>query len=132
MTDDMSSWTDEALEIAVANVRWTTDPSQAGKAAAELTRRRRAFELERNASRRKHEDEIFNAESKREAQRKLFEQALADKQMAHATDLADKENKAALSVASATKAAACAAGFSAVGAIVAAAVAVIQLLGKHP
>ena len=73
---------------------------------------------------------LFNAESDRDVKRKQFEKKLADKQMAHAEALTDKQLATARGVERATKWAAIAAALSAAGAIVIAVFEVLKYLGK--
>jgi hypothetical protein len=107
------------------------DGHRRGRAIAELERRRREWETKRDETRREHEIALFDAEGERGANRKEFERRLAQEQMAHAEKLASQQIAAAESSAKATRMAAWAAGFSALGAVVSAAAAVVALLAHH-
>jgi hypothetical protein len=120
-------------EIAKTDIRllhvWaeeSVDYQRRGRAKAEIERRRRDYEDGRDERRRTFENELFNAESERQARREKFEDRLARDQMAHAekmsklqmthaTTLAAQQDRTARRIAWATIFAAIAAGFSASG-----------------
>jgi hypothetical protein len=92
----------------------------------ELTRRDRAYAEEQEKSRRDFEIAHFNAEGERDVKRKEFEKALAERQMAHATELAKDQVGAAQSAAKAARLAAWATAAAAVGAIAQAIIAAVK------
>jgi hypothetical protein len=120
---------DDQLEGIVASDHLA--PSERGTARAVLERRRRQWEEEQATVRRDFEMEQFNAEGVRDARRKQFEEALANKQMAHATALADKQETTAKRVAAATVYAAIAAGLSALGAVIDASLEIAKFFSGH-
>ena len=69
---------------------------------------------------------LFNAESDRETKRKRFEEALAERQMAHATTLAKDQVGTAQSAGKAARLAAWATAVAAVGAIAQAMIAALK------
>jgi len=69
---------------------------------------------------------MFNAEGGRDVKRKQFEDALAERQMAHATGLAQEQLGAAQSAAKAARLAAWATGAAALGAIAQAVIAALE------
>jgi hypothetical protein len=108
-------------------------PQSRGRARAEIERRRRRWEEKQASTRREFETTMFDAQAANEVKRKTFEEALVDRQLAHARALADKQENTAKAVARATQLAAWAAGASALGAIVSAAAAAFQVLCvKYP
>jgi hypothetical protein len=80
-------------------------------------RRNRQYDLEQEQDRRKFETDLFNAAGDREVKRRQFDEALAQKQMDHATALAKEQVGAAKSASKAAKWAAAATGLAALGAI---------------
>jgi hypothetical protein len=94
--------------------------------AEEQERSRRAYEDQRDATRRDFEREMFNAEGDRDVKRKQFEAALAERQMAHATALATDQVSAAQSAARAARLAAWATAVAAAGAVAQAVIAALK------
>src|SRR5438874_1513851 len=97
-----------------------------GAARTELVRLDRAYAEEQEEQRRTFERGMFNAESDRDAKRKQFEEALAERQMAHATELAKDQVGAAQSAARAARLAAWATAVAALGAVAQAVIAAIK------
>lgn len=104
-------------EVELAAMPGNGNFHQQGFAKAELLRRKHKYAEDQEHSRREFEHELFNAESDREVKRKQFEEALADRQMAHATTLAKEQVGAAQSAARAARLAAWATAAAALGAI---------------
>src|SRR5437764_5796438 len=71
--------------------------ARSARAQVELTRRDRAYAEKQAATRRDFEMALFNAEGERDVKRKQFEKALAERQMAHVTELAKDQLGAAQS-----------------------------------
>jgi hypothetical protein len=99
-----------------------------GRARAEIERRRRTYEDARDEQRRHHEIFLFNAEGERDVGRKKFEESLAERQMAHATSLVERQERTAQSIAGATRFAAVSAALSALAAIASVATPIAQLV----
>src|SRR4029077_5968688 len=97
-----------------------------GLARAELLRRDREYAEQQEQARRAFETAQFNAEGDRDAKRKEFENALADRQMDHATALAKDQVGAAKSAARAARWAAGATAAAALGAIAQAIIAALK------
>jgi hypothetical protein len=97
-----------------------------GAAQAELLRRDREYAEQREQSRREFETAQFNAEGDRDAKRKEFEKALAERQMDHATTLAKDQIGAAQSAARAARWAAWATAAAALGAVAQAIIAALK------
>ena len=81
----------EMLASGVTSHAGFADPTRLGRAKAELIRRDREYAEQQEQSRREFEMARFNAESDRDVKRKQFEEALAERQMAHATSLAKEQ-----------------------------------------
>ncbi len=103
----------------------SSDYQKRGRAICELEQRRRAWEEGQAQIRRDFESEMFNAGQKAEVNRKRFEEAQLNKQIAASRELASEQTEAARSAAAAasrtvwaTWAAVFAALLSAVGTVI--------------
>lgn len=105
----------ETLENYPAGRR--RDDPTLGRAKVELIKRDHDYAEQQEQSRRQFEQKLFEAQGKREVQRREFEQALAKQQMDHASTLAHEQLDTARAAATAAKRAAWAAGIAAVGSI---------------
>lgn len=118
---DQPRWQVE-LSAVPGNANFQTQ----GAGRAELVRRDREYAESQEQSRREFEMALFNAEGERDVKRKQFEEALAERQMAHATALAKEQLGAAQSAAKAARLAAWATAFAAIAAIAQAVIAAIK------
>ena len=113
-----------------------------GDARAELERRRREYEDDREESRRafetdrdrirmEHENKLVEVRARLAGVQQEFDERLHREQLAHQDTLAARQETTTRKVSSATRAAALAAGLSAIGALIGGAAAIVSLLRQH-
>jgi hypothetical protein len=117
---DMSGLSDATLEQMASGQYVTRE--DAGAARAELTKRQRRYEADRDDRRWIHDVDMFEAEGKRSIAQQEFDERLSRENREHAEKIAKEQLKPALNSARATKLAAVAAALSAFGGIAAATV----------
>jgi hypothetical protein len=97
--EEIAQSNDPILHVWAAGA--TTDFQKRGRAIYELEQRRRGWEEEQAKIRRGFEMEMFNAGQKAEVNRKRFEEAQLNKQIAASRELASEQTEAARSAATA-------------------------------
>jgi hypothetical protein len=112
---DTSSWSDAELETLAASE--FTDPAGRGAARAELVKRQRRYELDRDENKRLHDMRLFEAQGNRAAIEQEFQENLATRQEAQADKIAQAQLLPARTSARATMWATVAAGLSAFAAL---------------
>jgi hypothetical protein len=91
---DVSDYSDAQLKAMVVSGA-LSNAKHIGAAKAELTKRQRQHELERDQARMAHENGLFNSEAANQVHRKNFDQRLAEENRAHADQIADQQLKVA-------------------------------------
>jgi len=90
---DITKWSDATLEEVA--FRGSADYTLKGACIAELTRRQRQHELDRDQARMAHENALFNSEVANQVHRKKFDERLAEENRAHADKIAAQQLKVA-------------------------------------
>ena len=127
MPSDFSGYSDSDLH-RMAHYGYA-NAEQSGEASAEIERRKRAYECERDRRREEHDFKIFEGQARLNVVQQDFEERIARERMAHAEKISQEQTAAAKSVAWATISAAIAAGLSALAAVVSTVLAVLHFQG---